>query len=163
MLGKGYFSVARACVVRLHHKGKERRSWCCSWRNSCSNIQKGFLTLLQILIEGIKETVRGEVRPKRCLWQEQFVSWTAHANSRDLSPRAEVTVVEHPMFHGKDTLAAISLSIPSGAAAGSPSPKLWVIQRNGLADKIPPHPHWTQTSETPNLNPHLLSSFLSQS
>lgn len=73
---------------------------------------------------GKKDTARGKVRSKdtACLRREQFASCRSHTNRRNLTLRAEVTVVGHPTFHGKATLAAVSVSIPSGAAAGSPNP-----------------------------------------
>lgn len=83
-----------------------------------------FPHILTNIDRGKKETARGQVRAKdiACLWREQFASCRSHTNRRDLTPSAEVTVVGHPTFHGKATLAAVSVSIPSGAAAGSPNP-----------------------------------------
>lgn len=60
MLGKGCFSVAGICVVRVH-KGKERRAWCCPWVEFLLKYtQKRFPTFLQILTEEKKILLGGK-------------------------------------------------------------------------------------------------------
>lgn len=72
-LGEGCSSGIR--VVRMHHEGKERRTWCCPWVEfMLKYAQKCFPAFLQILIEDKKRFLGGEVRAKdkTRLWKEQF-------------------------------------------------------------------------------------------
>lgn len=165
MPGKGCFTVAGIHAVRMHHKGKERRAWFCLWvKFMLKYIQRCFSTFTQILVEGKKD-----------YWGQTWDLKMKHVIGgsglllEGLTPPGEERPVSKSRgdcdwaFHAKPELAAILFPIPSEPAAGSPKAWLWGIQRNNFAAEALPPPLWTQTSETPKLNLHLPSFFLSQS
>lgn len=100
-------------------------------------------------------------KDEACCWRQQFSSWRSHTNRRDFSPKAEVTVIGH--FMQNILLQQSRFPFPLGLQQEVPNPDSGRFKRDNFAAEVPPQPLWTQTSETPNLNLHLPSFFLSQS